>query len=340
MNVLVGLHHADLWWSLDLLFQKRLGWKLYRPYGISWYDEGYYRIYGDLRRKDPYKFLAKQYLEDTIHDYNGETGIGRETYEGCVDFPPFNLLTLEQAKQTPIDIIICSVNENEPYFAKLKEFHPNAKFVRHVGNGLDTNINAELYPNLLSSAVAPYNAFKGHKVLYRQEFDLELFKPLPPYQFKNIYSFQNGLEFDEPAWEEWVKLKHQLRDYTFKSYGVSNDNGRIYPKREYISRMLEASFIFQVKEHEGYGHVIHNAICLGRPMIIRRKDYAGRLADSLLVENETYLEIDKDLPDKIKHYSEPSRLKEMSRKCAEKFREVVDFDAEFVEIKKFMEELI
>jgi hypothetical protein len=341
MNIIADFHHADLWWSLQLL-ANRLDANLYRPYGMEWFDKGYLRLYGDPRRKDPYRYLAKQYLVDTIFDYNGKTGIGRETYNGCVDFPHFNLLTLEQARETKIDVVICSVHENEEYFTRVKEFSPKAKFIRQVGNDLDTNINQELYPNLMASATHPFNTFKGHKVLYRQEFDLNLFSPTLPLFFRNIYSFQNDLEVFEDAWICWLDLKHKLRDYTFKNYGGGCDDGRIYPKRIYIEKMLESSFIFSDKgsQPDGFGHVIHNAICLGRPMIMKFNAYVGRLAEPLLIENETYLEIDENLPDKIRFYSEPERLWKMSRKCHERFEETVNFDKEAIELKKFFDELI
>lgn len=339
ISVLADFHHSDLTWSLDLL-TKRLGWKLYRPYGMPWYDQGYYRIYGDLRRKDPERYLAKQYLVDTIFDYFRGTGTGRETHEGCVDYPRFNLLTLEQAKKTPIDIVICSVNENEPYFAKLKEFYPKAKFVRHVGNNLDVDIDEATYPNLLASAIAPYKAFKGHKILYRQEFDLNLFKYLPPSNHRNIYSFQNGLEFDERAWDKWIWFKRQLRDYSFKSFGVSNDNGRIYPKREYIKEMLNASFIYQVKRHDGYSHVVHNAFCLGRPPIIYEDDYADKIAGPLLEDEKTCLFIDDNIEAKIRKWSETTKLREMSLNAKERFHYVVDFEQEAFELKMFLKELV
>jgi hypothetical protein len=345
MKILCDLHHADLWWSLQLL-ANRLGATLFRPYGMEWYDHGYYKIYGDLRRKDPYRYLAKQYLEDTIFDYDGVgttvnlktekilrggTGIGRETYNGCKDYPKFNLLTLEQAKNMDIDIVICSVHENEPYFAKLKEFYPNAKFIRQVGNDLDTIIDEKMYPNLLSSAMAPYNAFSGHKVLYRQEFDLNLFQYKPIYNFKNIYSFQNDIESFEDTWAYWTDLKHKLRDYNFKSYGVGCDDGKIYPKRTYIEKVLESTFVLQSKgPWEGYGHTIHSSICLGRPMIIKFSDYKGKLAEPLLIENETYLEMDENLPEKLRSLT-PEKIEWMSKRCHEK---------EFVEVKKFFDELI
>lgn len=307
---------------------------------MDWFDKGYYCLYGDLRRKEPYRYLAQQYLVDTYYDYDGKTANTRETYQGCVDYPRLNLLTLEQARGTPIDVVICSVNENEEYFARLKEFWPHASFVRHVGNDLDTNINEKLYPNLLASALAPFNTFGGHKVLYRQEFDLNLFKSQPPRYYRNIYSFQNDIEGFEDVWLFWIDLKHKLPEFNFKSYGVGCEDGKIYPKRTYIDKMLDSSFILQSKgPWEGYGHLIHNAICLGRPMIIKFNDYKGKMAEPLLIKDGTYLEMDGELPEKIRYFSEPDRLRLMSEKCRTIFKDVVNFDRDFIEIRKFFDEL-
>ncbi len=307
---------------------------------MEWYDEGYLKLYGDLRRKDPYRFLAKQYLVDTLFDYAGPYKIGRETYNGCTDYPLFNTLTLEQARKTHIDVVICSVHENEPYFGKLKEFYPNAKFIRQVGNDLDTIIDENTYPNLLSSATAPFSGFTGHKVLYRQEFPMDLFIPEEPRRFNNIYSFQNDIEQFEDTWTFWTDLKHKLRDFRFQSFGVGNEQGKIYPKRDYVKKVNESTFILQSKgPWEGYGHVIHNAMALGRPMVIKYSDYAGKLAAPLLLENETYFEMDDNLPDKLQFYSNKDRFKKVAEKCRQVFAEYVNFDREFIEIKEFFNNL-
>lgn len=351
MNILADFHHADLWWSLQLLAD-RLGATLYRPYGMEWFDQGYFKLYGNLRAKDPERWIAKQYLEDTlfeiIHSSHQSQMLGRETYNYCPDYPLFNVLTLDQAKQMQIDVVICSVHENESYFAKLKEFWPNAKFIRQVGNDLDTNIDEVTYPNLLSSATAPFEAFRGpNKALYKQEFSLALFNTerytyygYPIY--RNIYSFQNDIEQFEETWDFWTMLKHQLREYKFQSFGVGCEQGKIYPKTEYIQKMLEATFVVQSKgPWEGYGHTIFNSYCLGRPMIIKFSDYQGKMAEPLLIKDQTYLEMtDPDIVEKIRFYSNADRYLTMSNACQEIFRATVNFDQEFEErIKPFFENL-
>lgn len=340
MNILADRHQSDLWWSLDLL-TKRLGGKLYCPYGISWFEQGYYRLYEHPRKKDPARWLAKQYLEDVFYDFDGETGVSIETVNGCLDYPRFNLLTLEKAKETPIDIVICTVHENEQYFAKLKEFYPKAKFIRQVGNQLDTNINDVLYPNLLSSATAPFDVFKKHKVKYPQEFDLNIFKSKRISAFNNIYSFQNDLEEDEEAWSIWLSLRHEMRNFNFKSYGVGNVDGKIFSKRKYVERMLDSTFIFQRKFAEGYGHVVFNALCLGRIMVLNADVYTKNMAASLLEDEVTCLFLE-DTPQKTaeKILRNVDRVTLMSNNARNRFNEVVDFDKSFLDVKYFFENLI
>lgn len=350
LNILADFHHSDLFWSLYLL-SNRLGVTLYRPYGMDWYDQGYYKLYGNLRARDPERWIAKQYLVDTLFNVSeriedfGSRGWGRESYNGCEDYPAFNLLTLDDIKnkRVEIDIVICSVHENEPYFTKLREFYPNAKFIRQVGNDLDTIIDEVSYPNLLSSATAPYSAFQGpNKVIYKQEFDLNIFKPEAPQNLRNLWSFQNDIEQFEDTWEVWNGLKHKLDDFNFKSYGVGNDDGKIYPKKELVKKMLEATFILQSKgPWEGYGHIIHNAVYLGRPMIIKFSDYQGKIAEPLLIKDQTYLEMtDQDLVEKIRFHSKPEEYQKMYLKCREVGSEIINFDREWEEkLKPFFENL-
>lgn len=341
MNILSDHHQADLTWSLHLL-AKRLGAKLYTPYGLEWYDQGYYRLYEHPRKKDPARWLAKQYLQDMFYDFDGETGKSLETINGCLDYPQINLLTLERTKETQIDIVICSVNENQAYFAKLKEFYPNAKFVRHIGNQLDMFTDENSYPNMLASATAPYERFGKHKVIYRQEFDMNLFKYRPLYNFNNIYSFQNDLEEDEEAWELWLRLRHELRNCNFKNYGVGNHDGKIFSKRTYIEKMLDSTFVFQRKFSEGYGHVVHNAFALGRIMILNPHTYTQGIAAPLLEAYSTYIPITDyfTLHKTLSDYR-VSDLQEISQNAHKRFTEVVNFDYEFEDkLKPFFENLI
>lgn len=44
MRALVDRHQADLYYSLQLLFEDRLGVQLFTPIGHEWWDEGYWNF--------------------------------------------------------------------------------------------------------------------------------------------------------------------------------------------------------------------------------------------------------------------------------------------------------
>lgn len=348
MKVLADFHHDSLWTALHLLFEKRLGWELYRPFDMAWFDEGYFRLYGDLSKDDPYRWLAELYLKDIIFTKDGQTGYGLETRMGCIDYPRFNLASLKRAKEMDFDIVVCTINENEEYFAKFaKEFCPKAKLVRITGNMYD-EVNHELYSNLMASDISSYEMYKGkHKVLFRQEFDLNLFKYAPPENTHNFYSFLNGLRAEETEpgiYSIWLELLHLLPEFKFKTYGGKCENGRIFSKRKLIEKMLEASFLYHVKRIDGYGHIIHNAFALGRPVVTCYEHYKGKMAEPLLEDGETAIFTDgrsnQLIADIIRKKANIEELTRMAENCRRRFEENVNFDEEFLEIKKFLEELV
>src|SRR4051794_30046592 len=115
-NVLVDRHHSGLYRSLQLL-AARLGWNLYTPTGHEWWDEGYWSFgrwtYGDDR-------LAAQFLMHPEDD--------GEFPDAHIDF-----VTLEQARTMTWDIVMASVPDNEPGFARFAH-ETGAQYAIQVGN--------------------------------------------------------------------------------------------------------------------------------------------------------------------------------------------------------------
>ena len=66
MRVLTDQHHADLLYSLQLLFEDRLGFDLFVAKGHEWWDEGYWRfgeVWGDDRLAQQFLGLNDTYLD-------------------------------------------------------------------------------------------------------------------------------------------------------------------------------------------------------------------------------------------------------------------------------------
>ena len=121
MRLLADYHHHDLWESLELLCA-RLGWTLLRPMGMDWFEQGYWNferhVHGDA--------VAKQYLQPWHDDHSGLR------YDASHDRWT-NLITLEEARAYPPDIVMASVAHNHEGFHRFAQ-EIGAKFGIHLGN--------------------------------------------------------------------------------------------------------------------------------------------------------------------------------------------------------------
>ena len=132
MRLLADYHHHDLWESLELLC-KRLGWDLYRPIGMDWFDQEYWnfeRYNARAFNREP-DDVAKQYLEYWGSDLN-ISNRGWKRHDQSHDRWQ-NLITLDEARGNPPDIVMASVAHNHEGFHRFAR-EAGAKFGIHLGN--------------------------------------------------------------------------------------------------------------------------------------------------------------------------------------------------------------
>lgn len=297
---------------------------------MDWYTEGYWNVY-------PHPDTARQYLLP-----------GSVPVDGT---PPLNddlsrCITLEQFKKEKFDIVIASMPEHiEPFKKLIGLYQPEAKLIFQVGNAW--NIPNNSVKNVMASAVCN-PPIQVNYVQYHQEFDLNVFYPTPVPDTKKIYSFINCLgtaDNFKRDWELFLELEKLMPDWEFKSFGGQCRDGWVLDGEDLANKMREATFIFHSKfGGDGYGHVIHNAAAVGRPLITRYSDYRGKLASpfmhpsvsidvggislqtlKLLIETTS---IDKD-----------SIATGMGESIESVFRGIVDFDKEEQEIRAFLQRL-
>lgn len=341
MNVLVDYHHNALLTSLYKLFVERLGWTMYIPMGMEWYDREYWAIDSGERDQAHYG-LAKQFLQSPIiPDFTIKTP----------EQPKINYAFMEDIEAgLKFDIVLSSAPCRFPTFEKLiKDFGMNAKHIFQAGNNFahDTWFLANT-KNLLSSATGPYQLMTHipNRQFYHQEFDLGLFRPDPKdTKINTVTGFQHMM--CRP------NLFHQLEvmmpKWRFRTFGVNNREGPISSIGTLSAWMRRAGFIWHVKTlDEGYGHTIHNAFACGKPLITDTSYmwvyHQGKIPNTCmaLYTPETIIDIKDMSMEQVKAEIEKraGNYQYYSNKVLEKFREVVNFDAEFVEIKKFLERLI
>lgn len=341
MNKLIfaDQHHMSLYNSLRLLFEKRLGGTLYRPIGKEWQEKGIWRM-AEIYKNSP--VTIEQYLgikdlkpdnEGIYHPYDEEYG-----YEQ-------NAITLEKFYQLPIDIVIASLPEHIASFRVLCENHFNKpKLIYQVGNAW--TIQEGSAKNILASAIIKDIPPDTHIVTYHQEFDLKNFYFEKPRPLRKIHSFINCFntaEHYEKDWIEFEQLERMMTDWDFKSFGGSCRDGAMNGTVALANKMREANFIYHVKKYgDGYGHIIHNAFAVGRPVITRISDYKGKLAEPLLEDGVTCIDLDKHSLEEvylILASMPPKNYEWVCQQVHKRFLEQVDFNADSIKIKKFLENL-
>jgi len=345
--VLADFHHYDLYNSLWLLFEKRLGWKLYTFYGNEWHTNGYWK-YSNLEG------TIKQYLYPmgTIED--------KDRDENCSHFfPPYfyierskdtyyRLLTFQEFLNTDVDIIIPTVFNHERSFYELQQkYKPSAKLIRQTANIFDQT-DTNLYKNQLCSTLPLFKSLPDNtnKVLYHEEFCTDMFNYIPGNsenkKIKNLLHYAKHIEMVRVLWYEY---KSKLPEFQFFMHGADGDNGILQFKPDIINAIQDSMFIWHVKPNgDGFGYNIHEAYACGRPVITRVQDYKDHIGGLLLEDGITCIDIgncsiDKGV-EKIRYYSKHENYEKMSKNAYERFKQVVDYDKEFVEIKKFLEKLI
>lgn len=368
LNVFSDFHHAGLLNSLILLFEKRLGGNVYRPIGMEWAHEGFWKVYDHPETQAQYLGIGSATpdgsppLNDLVTMEETIIGLGELEVYQCqdIDSGQYNkAITLSTFYEIPIDIVIASLPQHIEPFARLCELHPNKpKLVYQIGNSWDIPYDSPI-KNVMASAKI-LNIPPGiHFISYHQEFDTKQFTALSNdasmsfpvykpcvsntvYSFANCFSLQDHFREDFQLFEEVEKL---MSDWSFKCYGGGCRDGAMHGSQQVAEKIGEAMFIWHTKKGgDGYGHVIHNAFAMGRPPIVKMNYYDGKMAGDLMIDGETCINIDGlnsgQIVDKILHYSELERYRKLSHGAYTKFKQIVDFDHEAHMIKEFISNLI
>src|SRR3990167_10488983 len=303
--IFVDKHHEGLFNSLILLFEKRLGWKLYTQAGLQWYEEGLWNVY-------PSKDTAQQYLLREVEKDHG--------------------ITREQFKKMNFDLILCSIPQHINPFKRLAE-EKNSPLCYQIGNAWDIPNN--IVKNVMASAkcIPPVQI---NYIEYHQEFDLNIFYYEFPKNEKKIYSFINCLntvDLYKKDWELFLELEKLMPDWEFKSFGGQCRDGWCNSPQEVADKMREATFIYQSKKDaDGFGHVIHSAMAIGRPLIVNYQDYKDKLAGSKLIPATNCINVDnkssQQISEEIIYWSKSELLTEMGMNIYNKFKELVNYDEE------------
>jgi len=333
MNVFADLHQDDLYYSLYLLFERRLGWRLFRPIGFDWWKNGFWKYNPDTR-------VVQQYLQIRNNDKN--LGEYYECPESKHNYS-HRALTFEQFKQMDVGIVIASVRQHEEVYDRLiREYKPGAKLIREVGNIHDI-VDPNICRNIMAAAYLSEIPKNTNVVIYHQEFDLNTFCYKPPANNNKITNLMNCVPASRD-FELWPKYKNELKEFDWKMHGILGEDGIIGTDKGVAQAIHDSTFIWHVKfGGDGFGHVIHNAFACGRPPIVKGSYYADKIAGHLFEDGVTCIDLEKgsfeENVKKIRYWANPENYAKMSKAAYDRFCENVNFDKEFVYIKKFLANL-
>lgn len=342
VNVLADFHHNDLWYSLQLLFEKRLGWKLYSPIGLDWYHKGFWKIHPSIETAGQFlglhQIMEKGQIEqcnlfDDTHEM--EDGVyyyldgSKDKIRRCITFDKFC--------DTDFDIIISSVPVHAVMYSNLvKQVKPRAKHIFQMGN--NWHIPTQATKNILAST-QPVPTGGLNICFYHQEFDLDVFDYQPPRNTKKVYSYIHWMQ-NKGMMDKFASM---LPDFQFKSFGAGMDD-HINRTEDIAAAYHNSDWNWYFKPGgDGYGYSLYRSGATGTPLIIWGQHLRAKLGSELLLDGTTCIDISsrsiQDSINMIKTCSQPERLKQMSEAMYNRFKQVVDFDEESVKIQKFLEGL-
>lgn len=348
-KVFTDFHHASLLQSLILLFENRLGGEVYRPIGMEWAEQGFWKVYDHPATQQQYLTLAQGYKPiDGSKPLNNVAQFLDDVYY-CQDIDSgyFNkAITLEKFLKTPIDIIIASLPQHIDPFIKLATMHPNnPKLIYQIGNSWNVD-GTMLIPNVMSSAIVDIPEWI-HSITYHQEFNTDIFFFHEPQRTKNIYSFVNCFDTTPhfaPDLALFLSLEKRVSNWNFKIYGGQCRDGSADGSLNLAARMAESRFIWHTKfGGDGYGHVLFNSAAIGRPTIVKKEYYKGKLGEKLLIDGETCIAIDglseDEIYNKLTFYNEETNYAKLCYSVRDNFKKHVNFDREAEALKIFIDEL-
>ena len=344
MKVFADYHHGDLYYSLHALFEKRLGFELYRPIGLDWFENGFWKI------AEPYGNPAdtiNQFLSTEKGNWNQYSLLNGDhtfydgvyyVYDKTHDYR-HKAITFEQFKSMKFDIIISSITAHDGAYEKLcKEFQPQAKLISQMGNvGQKTHIK-----NVMHSI--PYAVpADQNTVYYHQEIDHRFWNYFPPNpKTKNIFSVVNCFPYPEI----YGQYKQSLVNVEMRHYGASCLDGSLLGGETVGLKMKEANIAWHLKPLGGIGHSTMGWFASGRPLITNMSQHRaiGGEALKLFIPGLTCIDIEQGTLEenlrKINEWLEPEANLRHCEETIKQFKEVINYDKEEIAIRAFLERLL
>lgn len=349
MKVFADIHHSGLFYSLHLLFEKRLGFEMYRPIGTEWFENGFWKI-AEPYNNNPETVKQFLLLDSRYTPVDGTPPLNKEFTSAVTHWQIKDeihgfiekAITFEQFEAMDIDIIVASIPAHWNSFEVLRRrFKPKAKLICHMGNifwETESFIKFGNVKNLMSSTI-PFETKIPNKIFYHQE------QPILPFEaIKSEKKFIRSFVHLLPKREQFLTYKKLLPEFQWEAYGADCPDGYTRTLQDLYHKMQESTWVYHVKPYgDGYGWNWHSAFMVGRPILTEFHDYHDKLGGLLFEDGVTGIDLDKGTVEentaRIRHYSEPEIHQKMCMQTRKRFEEIVQYEKEAQDMRRFIENL-
>ena len=340
MKILADIHHRDLYFSLHQLLVERLGFQLYRPMGIEWEKEGWWKIWAcnnpDMSHREGF-IIPGHGINEVCTEV--EEGLWETTcqYHGY----KANGITLDRFKQEKFDIIFPSYPafHYDLWKTLRDQFQPSAKFVCHFGN-IDISHDTD---NAIHSV--PLLGKVKNSVLVHQELNTKLYKFTPiPLNGVNITAIISPYQFPEL----WESYRDMLPEFNWAYYGQQSPDGWLEGLEPVSKAMQAAGLGWSTKLGGGLGHTNMGWMFSGRPLVTNMSEHtrynSGGTALELFEPGVTCIDLDSGSKHEngqlIRKWMNPEVGQKHGDICHKRFTNVINYEQEAEDAKKFFERLI
>lgn len=291
---------------------------------------------------------------------------GRENYflyDGNSDAPhvvnPYAIeVTREELDGVDIDFVLCSCWEQLIGAKKLSE-ELNAPLVLRAGNNnVPYNSNHSKY--LISNDIQTHlsgrikNSLFFYLVPDYETLDNYLISP-EQYQTDNVRSrlIPSLIHYYRTYWKESYIIYDDIRqatpEYTFMEFGSNKPEVR---KEYYVPTLHRAGDIYNlmhiskallhIKEMEGYGWSLLEAVAIGLPVIVHRQFTEGKTCETFMKGGLTCAYINKPTHhrDFLDIMDNHSMLININRNGPAYIRQFINMETECAKLKKYLEGVI
>jgi hypothetical protein len=285
----------------------RIGWKVYIP-----------------SAKEPNYFGYGSTTAPSKGDY---TAI---TYQEFLDIKPNVVLCLcweqiggatKMARESGSTLVVRAGNNNLPYN------HSHSNFL--ISNDTHTYNRCDIKNKLLFYLPPDYD-FYTKQIWQQNSFIVS--------SYIHHYS-----RYWKNSWDIYDNIRRNNIDIAFLGFGVSGDD--VYSPHlvytEDIRRTLSISrCMLHIKELEGYGWSLLEAVSCGIPVIALKSFVVGKTCENFLIEGKTVVFLQDGVTDFRKAFNNTDLLYEISEAGPKFIREFINPDEQYEKIKKFFEEIV